>query len=507
MSTNDAATAARPTYGNWAQQKSPGVMGAGFVATVVLLGGLVFSMGVFIFLQSFPTMLVMLAVTGVAFGLLGTPAGPWLVRRIGFAQVRNRGEHQWRSGVFSRNAPVAEAAAGTTGVMRLPGTLGRTNLLEKTDPFGSSFAVIKNPLARGLYTIVARCVADGPGLQDQERIDGWVAGWSQVLSHLGQDPGLVGVKAICDTAPDPGGRLSTMVGSMMDPGAPQLARDVMDACVAGYPSASSENVTYIELTYRGRLLNRRNDETAILSELARRVPQLVSRLGAAGGGAVSMVTAAALPQIVYTAYDPAAQPWIEQAEAAGHPQVLEWGEAGPVAYQETWDRLTHDSGISVTWELSQAPRSVITEMGLSHLIAPHRDFTRKRVALLYRPMTPDRAVTSSERDANAAIFLSSQSKKRTTAQAKLRMQATDRSRLEVATGATLTPFSILITGTVTDVEDLDQAVATMESNAGAASMRIRRAWGSQAAAFATTLPAGVVPWEHTVIPTRIREYL
>ena len=65
----------------------------------------------------------------------------------------------------------------------------------------------------------------------------------------------------------------------------------------------------------------------------------------------------------------------------------------------------------------------------------------------------------------------------------------------------------MVTATVTSAEELIQAAATVESRAGAIPLRLRRCYGSQAAAFATTLPVGFVPWEHTVVPARVRELM
>ena len=219
-----------------------------------------------------------------------------------------------------------------------------------------------------------------------------------------------------------------------------------------------------------------------------------------------MVSATELPEIVHVAYDPAAQHWIEQARITGQGTQISWDEAGPVATQEKWDRLLHDSGTSVTWEMYGAPRSTVTELAIGSLVSPHRDFTRKRVALTYRPQGPDKSVNVSESDANSARFASGR-KKRIAAVDDLRMKATDKSRAEVAAGAVMVRFSLLVTITVTDAEDLDQATATLHQLAGAVPIRLRRSAGSQAAGFAATLPAGFVPWEHTVVPDQIREWM
>lgn len=487
----------RPTYGNWIQQRSAGIGGAGLIGTGCLLAGLVFALLALMIGGVVPA-LVMLAVFAVAFTATGTPVGRTVARRVGFIRQRGAGEHQWRSGLFGRNKNPA---------IRLPGMLGKTSLLEKNDAFGNPFAVIKNPRRGGLYTIVARCVAEGPSMQDQDRINGWVSGFGRVLAATGQEGALVCAKAITDTAPDPGGRLSAMVHSLRDPNAPSVARTVMDECLADYPTASSENVTYLELTFRGRGLHRKGDESAILSELARKVPGVLGQMQSAGGGSVDMVTKAELPRIVRAAYDPAAQSYLEQAELAGQGHHVEWQDAGPVAYQEAWDHLVHDSGRSISWEMFGAPRAAITELALSGLLMPHRDFTRKRVALIFRPHTPEESSKVSENDANTATFTAQQGKKRVSASASLRVKATDQSRSEVASGAVLVRLSILITATVTDPEDLVQAAATVESRAGAVPIRVRRSYGSQAAAFATTLPLGFVPWEHTVVPDNLRELM
>ena len=346
-------------------------------------------------------------------------------------------------------------------------------------------------------------------MQDADRINAWVSNYSLFLSAAGHEQGIVCLKAITDTAPDPGGRLGAMVESFRRTGyGAFIARQVMDECVATMPAASSENVTYIELTYRGRAINRRNDQDAIVAELGRKITGLVNMLEDSGGGSVEMVTAAELAQIVRVAYDPVMQATIEQSQIDGQGGDVDWIDAGPVASSERWGDFTHDSGRSITWEMHKAPRSKITERALAGFMAPHGDFARKRVALIYRPHTPDEAATVAERDISTATFLAKQNgKKRVSASAELVEAAARQSSAEVAAGAGSVRFSIMFTITTTAGQDVDQAVSTAESRARAVPIRVRRCYGAQAAAFATTLPVGFVPWEHTSIPTSVREWL
>lgn len=484
----------RPTYGNWIRSRSPGLFGAGLLGTGILFGGILFALLALLALG--PEAAAAVALAGVvAFTAIGTPLGSWVSRRSLYGYAKSKGETTHRSGVMSRNPNPRN---------RLPGMLSKSELLDCSDTF-SRFVVVKSG---GLYTMVARCSAEGPWMQDQDRVDGWVANYSHVLSACGQETGLVAAKAITDTAPDPGGRLPAMVTALRSPTSPLLAQQVMAETVADLPSASSDNVTYLELTFRGRAINRKGDQAAILAELARKAPGLVSMIQAAGGGAVEMVTGEELARIVRVAYDPVTAPALEKAELDGDDAwTVPWAEAGPVAYRELWGDFVHDSARSITWEMHAAPRSKITENALAGLLAPHADFARKRVALMYRPHSPDESTKVAERDANTANFVAQQSKKRPSASAQLVQRAAEQSRQEVAAGAASVRFSLMVTVTVRYDGDLAQAVSTLEARGRAVPITLRRVYGAQAAAFATTLPVGFIPWEHTAVSADVREWL
>jgi hypothetical protein len=488
------ATAERPTYGNWILSRSPGLFGAGMLGTVVLFAGLLAAL--LTLLAAGPRAAAVVAVMGaLGFTAVGTPVGSWIARRVGFLAASRSGDTTHRSGVFTKKDDPG---------MRLPGLLGRTQLLTASDAF-TEFVVVKSP--GGLYSMVLRCSAEGPNMQDQSRVDAWVAQWANLLSAAGQESGLVSAKAITDTAPDPGGRLPVMVSALRSPNSPTLAQQVMAETVADLPAASSDNVTYLEMTFRGRQLNRKGEEKAILSELARKAVGVVALATYSGGGHVEMLKAPELIRLVRESYDPVTSPALEQAELHGDPEHLTWADAGPVASRDLWGELVHDSGRSITWEMYGAPRSKITENALTHLLTPHADFARKRVALLYRPHGPDESAKVAERDANTANFVAQQSKKRPSASAQLVQRAAEQSRQEVAAGAASVRFSLLVTVTCRYDGDVAQAVSTLEARGRAVPLRLRRVFGAQAAAFAATLPVGFVPWEHTAITPSVREWL
>lgn len=488
----------RPTYGNWIERRSPGIAGSGMLGTAIIIGGMIVTL-FGLMLLGYQAALVLVAIFALAFFAFGTKNGKRLAIRTGSMRARRRGEHQFRSGLFSKNKKPH---------LRLPGMAAKMELLEYTDPYGNPFAVVKYPKLGGLYTIVARAVPEGPAMQDADTVDGWVAGYARVLESCGQETALVAAKAITDTAPDPGGRLGAMVTSMRADGSPDIARQIMDECVRDYPAASSENATYLELTFKGRELNRKGEEDKILSELARRVPGILGQLETGGGGSVDMVSATELPRIVRAAYDPQAQADIETAVLQGEDaNLVPWSEAGPVAAQDFWDRYVHDSGVSVTHEMFQAPRTEIRETAIGALVSPHHDFARKRVALIYQPHAMDESLQVSERDLSTATFVSKQTKKRMTASAERTMDAARRTTKQVAAGAVMVSFSLMVTVTTYDSEGMLQGGSTLKGRAGAVPVRLRPCYGSQAAAFATTLPMGFLPWEHTVIPAKVREWM
>ncbi|MGQ0846560.1 MAG: SCO6880 family protein [Sporichthyaceae bacterium] len=481
----------RTSYGNWVPLRSPGLFGTGLAATVVMLATPVFALlGL---LVAGPIAALLAAVVGgLAFLAVGTPAGPALTRRVVFHRHRAVGGTEWRAGTFSRNADPT---------VTLPGMAGRLQLLEQADAMGVPFAVVHDRRHGGLWTLVARCDADGPGMAETEQVDTWVAGWARFLATAGTDTALTAAKVIVDTAPDPGTRLATAVRDTAAPGAPALAVAVMGECAATYPALAARNTTWVELTFRGRALARKGERDLVLAELARRVPGVLDGLAAAGGGSVSMATATEIAATVRSAYDPA-------AHVDDDPGV-EWCDAGPLAATEQWASYRHDSGLSVSWAMHDAPRAGIEATALGHLLAPQPGLARKRVAILLRPAPPDASARAAENDAATATFNAGGGtvRGRVTASNSLRVRATEQARHEVATGAVLVRFSVLVTATVTDPADLDTATAAVESAAGAVPLRLRRCDGSQAGAFAATLPIGFLPHLHTLISDKARELL
>lgn len=483
------------TYGNWRKPTSPGIGRLGLLGTLILLGGLVTA--VLAMLMSLMAGIVVMVVTAVVLAPLliqdrhGRTALQAMTARIAWWRGRSQGWHLYRSG------PLGITAHGS---FRLPGLLAPSKLVTAQDSYGRPFAMVVMPQT-GHYTAVLECGADGAALVDQDQVDTWVAHWGQWLASLSFEPGLVAASVTIETAPDLGHRLEREVSTSLAPDAPALAAQALREIITTYPSGSAQVSTRIAVTYSA--MPRPGAKKRTLEEMARevgtRLPGLTSNLAMTGAGTARPMTAEDLTAAVRIAYDPDTQRLLEAAD----PGELSWDDAGPAAAQEAWDHYRHDSGLSITWGMSEAPRGEVLSNVLTGLVSPHRDIARKRVTLLYRPHDPGTAARIVERDRKDARFRISGAN--AAARDAIAVAAADQSAREEAKGAGLVRFAMLVTATVRSADDLKTAAAAIDTLAPPARVQLRRVYGAQAAAFAAALPVGIVLPSHLQVPSIIRE--
>jgi len=206
---------------------------------------------------------------------------------------------------------------------------------------------------------------------------------------------------------------------------------------------------------------------------------------------------AQLAGYVRAAFDPASRGEVQRILAADDPildTALTWDTAGPAGTEERWDTYRHDTGLSVTWGWQDAPRQQVTSAVLVRLLAPGR-FPR-RVTLVYRPLPAGTAARMLESQVNAAAFRDAyrrvQHRDESARDLADRLRA-QRAAAEEAQGAGVVLLSLYVTTTAPGRELLTEAVADVEARADQSKIRLRRLYGSQAAGFAATLPAGVLP--------------
>jgi hypothetical protein len=486
------------TYGNWRKPTSPVIKSLGLAGTLVLMVGMVvvvIAMMIWLWAGVIVAAVVALVVAPLAMhdrhgrnGLQG------LTARLAYLRGRRAGAHLYRGGLL-----------GVTGhgSFRMPGLAAASTVYDAQDSYGRPFGMIAMP-STGHYTAVFECSADGAALVDTEQVDTWVAYWGQWLKSLTFEPSLVAASVTVETAPDFGTRLAAEVDGQLSPGAPALARRVLEEVTASYPAGSAQVSTRIALTYaaapRPGAARRRAEEMA--REIGTRLPGLGAGLSMTGVGHARAMTSEQLAEAVRVAYDPSAQVLIDQARRLGG-TGLTWADAGPVSHEEHVDHYLHDGAASITWGMSDAPRGEVYSSVLTGLLAPHPDIARKRVTLLYRPHDPASAARIVQRDRKDTLFKGNTTN--AAARDTVAIAAAAQSEREEATGAGLTRFALLVTATVRSEAELPAAAAAVDVLAPPARVQLRRMYRSQAAAFAAALPIGIVLPDHLQVPQLVRD--
>ncbi|MFF7052866.1 SCO6880 family protein [Streptomyces griseorubiginosus] len=489
-----------PTYGNWRRPRRAGLGPLGLVGTFVIFGGLVATLLASL-ISLYAAIIVFVPVVLFLIPLAirtqdGRNVYQLFALRVGWWRRKAAGAHLYVSGPLS---------ARPGGRFRPPGLLNKVTASEGRDAYDRPFGILHHP-QRDLYTIVLGCDPDGGSLIDPDQVDVWVALWGEWLARLSHEPGLKGATVIVETAPDPGTRLAHEVLPRIHPDAPAAARAVMEEVVDRYPSASSEMHTYVTLTYGNPAGQKRRKED-VMTELAIRIPGLLSGLVAAGGGAAYPLSAERIAEVVRVAYDPAVAADVLNARAMDGGTGLEWDDAGPAAAVETVNAYQHDSGVSRTWMLTLAPRGTVRSSVLRGMLEAAPGTRRKRVALVYRAIDPATSARIVEADRRSAQFMATSGKGMVQARAASEVRAAEQTAAEEASGAGLVEFSLMLTVTVDTMDELADASVTVRNLTAASRVLMRPADRMQAAAFSCTLPAGILPWEQTLVPHELQEAL
>ncbi|NGO45784.1 SCO6880 family protein [Streptomyces ureilyticus] len=498
MSTQ--AATADPTYGNWRRPRRPGLGPFGLVGTIVLFGGLIVDIIASMMSLQFALVVIVFQALFLVPLAIRTQDGrnvySLMAVRIGWFRRKAKGGTSYVSGPLSPRPG---------GKFRPPGLLSRVRVLEGRDAYDQPFGVLHHR-SRNLYTIVLSCEPDGGSLVDPDQIDNWVASWGHWLSRLSSEPGLRGASVVVETAPDTGTRLANEVLPRLRPDAPPAARAVMEEVVERYPTASSEMHTYLALTY-GMPPGQKRKADDIIADLAVRIPGLLAGVVSAGGGPAAPLSAERIAEVVRVAYDPAVAGDVLEARAVHGGTGLEWDDAGPAATVEKTNAYQHDSGVSRTWMLTLAPRGTVRAQVLRGLLEDAPGTRRKRVALLYRPIDPATSARIVEADRRAAQFMATSRRGMVQARAANEVRAAEQTAVEEATGAGLVEFSLMVTVTVDTDAQLEDAGVTVRNLLAGARLLMRPADRMQAAAFSCTLPAGILPWEYTLVPRELKEAL
>jgi hypothetical protein len=493
------------TYGNFRKPKSYVLGNLGMLASVAVIASCVILV-LIMFLIGFVQALIFGACAGSVIGLLawkdrhGRSTLETLATHASWFKARTKGEDIYRVGI-----------AGDGSAVALPGLLARTEVFPCTDNMLKNFGLLHHGNSND-YTVVLRANPNGYTLTDDFDLETIVDRWNKWLVRVAHEPSLRQVQVTIETRPDHGQALRREIGLQKTQFAPQVAADIMADIETSYPSGSARVLTYIALTFAGTRRGRRRGVTEMAKVLGSRLPALMKDLPSAGAGPVQALDETDLAGLVRQAYDPAAADIMAEADAAGgsgREMLTVWRAAGPMAWDEYWDHLRHDSGLSATWVVTNISGEMLATT-IQPLLQAHEDIPVKRVSLFFQPRSPDQSAVLAERDKrNAGHRVRSARNPSSRAEGEL-VSATAVAAAE-AKGAALVDFWALITATTkrtaTHEPTLDDAAAAVDTLAPAVRFTHRLVYGSQATAFTLNLPLGIVAKNHSSVPTQIREGL
>jgi hypothetical protein len=479
-------------YGGWRLRRGIGLFGLGAGGTVAVLAALVVMIVV---AAASPGALLFVApplLAGGAAGLArvgGEPLALAALRRARWRYASSRDYTRYRVGVVEERSPA----------WRLPGVLAPLALLDAEDGYGGRYGLVLDRRT-GTMTATLRVIPASTWLANRSDADGWVANWGGWLASLGYLPALRHVTVTIDTAPEPGTALADAVAAALDPAAPPAARQIMGQLVDAAPAAAADVDTRVSITFDPKASPSASGSVlGAAAEVGRTLHGLESSLDTCGVTVLGRATSSEIAGVVRTAFDPAARGEVSRLlarDGSGPGRGLSWAEAGPVGADEEPGCYRHDSGISVSWAWSEAPRSSVTADVLARLVAPGRH--PKRVSLQYRPFSAGEATRVLEAEVNAAQFRAIY-KHRTgrdeTARDSYDQARARRAAAEEAAGAGVCLVSMYVTVTVGSDAELARAAAETEAAAESSRIRLRRMTYAQAAGFAATLPVGICPAE------------
>lgn len=492
------------TYGNWSRPTTPGLIPSlGMIGTSIMFAGLVL-MVMFIMAGRWTVAIVILATTAAIMLLIavkdvhGRSLSNRIIVRTAWMQGRARKRTIYQSGLLG----ISEH-----GERRLPGLLASTRLYEGHDAAHRPFAVIHCP-AQHTYTVVLTSSPSGEDLVDGEQIDLWVARWGRFQADMGDEPGLLSFSVTVETAPATSARLRREIELNTVDDAQPFAAAVLQDILDSYPKGSNSVQSFIALTYSDMPAtgSRRRKREEMIDDLMARMPHLTASLEATGAGACMPLAVRELCEVIRIAYDPAICVQFDDMHATGEKPEVQWEDCGPLAARNNWDHYLHDSGISVTWEMTEAPRGVVHANILARLLAPQHDVLRKRITLLYRPISPARTADIVETDARTADFAVNSADK-PSARALRRQKAARQTASEEASGAGMVNFGMLVTVTMDHEHSRADVMATVDNLAASARIRLRPVYGSQSSAFAACLPVGLNLRQHLMIPAEFTDKL
>ncbi|WP_303966031.1 SCO6880 family protein [Rothia mucilaginosa] len=376
--------------------------------------------------------------------------------------------------------------------LTLPGVLSTLKVRDEVDGLGNPVQLIHHTRADQLSVTIESAPA-GISMNTQTKTTDLVTNYASWLSSLSGENGLRGAQVVIDSVFESSAPLAESILSNLKPDAPAVAQQIARESAGMLPERVATVRAYTVLGYK--ISELADDVDGAAAEVLSMIPRHLKALSAAGAGVSQVMADADYADMLYTAYDPRRNAEVAQEIKDEILAYRSFEGAGPAYFNSSHPRVVlHDGVASMTIMMTEPSKSKITDHSFEKLFAPNRNFLRKRVSLIYRPV-PASAQHSRVNNASRATTTEVSSKKRRTAFDKKKKAAAEAAMNQAAEGAVIQEWALMVTVTFEPTRAA-QRTAENELKALMGGMKWCFADFSADAAFHQTLPLGLFPWAY-----------
>ena len=376
--------------------------------------------------------------------------------------------------------------------LTLPGVLSTLKVRDEVDGLGNPVQRIHHTRADQLSVTIESAPA-GISMNTQTKTTDLVTNYASWLSSLSGENGLRGAQVVIDSVFESSAPLAESILSNLKPDAPAVAQQIARESAGMLPERVATVRAYTVLGYK--ISELADDVDGAAAEVLSMISRHLKALSAAGAGVSQVMADADYADMLYTAYDPRRNAEVAQEIKDEIPAYRSFEGAGPAYFNSSHPRVVlHDGVASMTIMMTEPSKSKITDHSFEKLFAPNRNFLRKRVSLIYRPV-PASAQHSRVNNASRATTTEVSSKKRRTAFDKKKKAAAEAAMNQAAEGAVIQEWALMVTVTFEPTRAA-QRTAENELKALMGGMKWCFADFSADAAFHQTLPLGLFPWAY-----------
>lgn len=376
--------------------------------------------------------------------------------------------------------------------LALPGVLSTLRVRDEVDGLGNPVQLLHHTRADQLSVTIESAPA-GISMNTQAKTTDLVTNYASWLSSLSGENGLRGAQVVIDSVFESSAPLAESILSNLKPDAPAVAQQIARESAGMLPERVASVRAYTVLGYKVSELA--DDVDGAAAEVLSMIPRHLKALSAAGAGVSQVMADADYADMMYVAYDPRRKAEVAQEIKDDIQAYRSFEGTGPAYFNASHPRVVfHDGVASMTIMMTEPSKSKITDHSFEKLFAPNRNFLRKRVSLIYRPV-PASAQHARVNNASRATTTEVSSKKRRTAFDKKKKAAAEAAMQQAAEGAVIQEWALMVTVTF-EPNRAAQRTAENELKALMGGLKWCFADFSADAAFHQTLPLGLFPWAY-----------